>query len=226
MAGNSELGSRSTPATPQTPRRSKRHQPTVFTNQSSLSQRRDDKWSSPPLHTRNTISTDLIDDEESTDDLSTTFYEQFSRSSRASDKVKGVASEAFSVGNTVLLATNVKKPSVGVIIALWEVSRPVTDSQMLAKVHWFLRPTELAQLRAKRGHLPVCRVSCYRPQTLLPFHRTRSTSLLTQPPSSILLQSFLIASSRLLARQVTLLHPLDIKPHYPRRKILSSASMQ
>jgi origin recognition complex subunit 1 len=136
-------------ATPQTPRRSKRHQPTVFVNQSSLPQRRDDKWSSPPLHTRNTISTDLIDDEESVDDSSTIFYE---RCSRASKK------EAFSLGDTVLLATNVKKPSVGIIIALWEVSRPVTDSQMLAKVHWFLRPTELAQLRAKREHLPVCHV--------------------------------------------------------------------
>ena len=149
--------------TPQTPRRSKRHQPTVFVNQSSLSQSRDDKWSSPPLHTRDAVSTDLIDDEESTDDSFTTFYVQFTRSSRASDKV---ASEAFSVGDTVLLATNVKKPSVGIIIALWEVSRPVTDSQMLARVHWFLRPTELAQLRAKRGHLPVRHVlpSC-RPHT-------------------------------------------------------------
>ncbi|KAF8263656.1 P-loop containing nucleoside triphosphate hydrolase protein [Lactarius quietus] len=150
MSANCELESRTTP---QTPRRSKRHQPTVFVNQ-SLSQCRDDKWTSPPLHTRNTISTDLIDDEESTDDSSTIFYEQFSRSPRASDKVGSVASESFSLGDTVLLATNVKKPSVGIIIALWEVSRPVTDSQILAKVHWFLRPTELAQLRAKRGHLP------------------------------------------------------------------------
>ncbi|KAH8991280.1 P-loop containing nucleoside triphosphate hydrolase protein [Lactarius akahatsu] len=148
MAVNGELEGRTTP---QTPRRSKRHQPTVFTSQPSLSQRRDDKWSSPPLHTRNTVTPDLIDDEESTDDLSTTFYAQFSRSSRASDKV---GSEDFSVGDTVLLATNVNRPSVGIVIALWEVSRPVTDSQMLAKVHWFLRPTELAQLRAKRGHLP------------------------------------------------------------------------
>ena len=155
MAVNSELESRTTP---QTPRRSKRHQPTVFANQTSLSQHRDDKWSSPSLHTRNTISTDLIDDEESTDDSSTAFYEQFSRCSRASDKVGSVASETFSLGDTVLLATNVKRPSVGIIIALWEVSRPVTDSQILAKVHWFLRPTELARLRAKRGHLPVRRV--------------------------------------------------------------------
>jgi hypothetical protein len=214
--------------TPQTPRRSKRHQPTVFTNQSSsLSQSRDDKWSSPPLHTCNAVSTDLIDDEESTDDSSTTFYAQFSRSSRASDKVGSAASEAFSVGDTVLLATNVKKPSVGIIIALWEVSRPVTDSQMLARVHWFLRPTELAQLRAKRGHLPVRHVFLLLPSTyLIILHRTRSTFPSTQLLSSTPLPSLPIASSHLLRRQVVLPHPLDIKLHYPRRRILSSAPMQ
>jgi len=32
-------------------------------------------------------------------------------------------------GDTVLLATNVKRPSVGIIIALWEVRKPITDSQ-------------------------------------------------------------------------------------------------
>ena len=196
MAVNSELEGRTTP---QTPRRSKRHQPTVFANQSSLLQRRDDKWTSPPLHVRNTVSTDLIDDEESTDDSSTIFYAQFSRPSRASDKVGSAASEAFSVGETVLLATNVKKPSVGIIIALWEVSRPVTDSQMLAKVHWFLRPTELARLRAKRGHLPVRHLL---PSSTCPiifrFYRARSTSLSTQLLSSTPLPSFPIASSHLL----------------------------
>ena len=207
-------------STPQTPRRSKRHQPTVFANQSSLQQRRDDKWSSPPLHTRSTVSTDLIDDEESTDDTSTIFYERFSRASQK---------ETFSLGDTVLLATNVKKPSVGIIIALWEVSRPVTDSQMLAKVHWFLRPTELAQLRAKRGHLPVCHVltaiciSCDNPPS---FHRTRFTFPLTQPLWSIPLQSFPIASSLLLRHQLTTKNPLDIKLHYPRQGTLSSAPMQ
>src|SRR6266404_3734195 len=162
-----------------TPRRSKRHQPTVFANTSS--QRRDDKWSLPPLHTRDTVSTDLIDDDESTDDSSMTFYTRFSRASRAA------ASETFSVGDTALLATHVKRPSVGIIIALWEVRKPVTDSQKkLAKVHWFLRPIELAQLRAKRAHLPV-RPPFFlpEPRTYFPLVcRTRSTSPSTRRPSS------------------------------------------
>ncbi|KAI0298057.1 P-loop containing nucleoside triphosphate hydrolase protein [Multifurca ochricompacta] len=142
-----------TSKTPQTPRRSKRHQPTVFFIPSSHSQLRDDKWASPPLHTRDTLVADLVDDEESTEDTSTTFYVHFTRSLRSFDKLGMTNVETFSIGDTVLLSTNLRRPSIGVIIALWEISRPVTDSQMLAKVHWFLRPTELAQLRAKRSHL-------------------------------------------------------------------------
>jgi hypothetical protein len=73
--------------TPQTPRRSKRHHPVVFTtgNVPSL-QARHDKWTSPPLHTRSTTSADLVDDEESTVDATTTFYSDFSRSSRATGR--------------------------------------------------------------------------------------------------------------------------------------------
>ena len=143
--------------TPQTPRRSKRHHPVVFTtgNLSSLSQARHDKWASPPLHTRLTISADLVDDEESTVDATTTFYSGFLRSSRATDRSRERPFEKYSVGDTVLLATNVQRPSIGVIIALWEVSRPVTDSQMFANIHWFLRPAELARTRTKREHLEV-----------------------------------------------------------------------
>ena len=146
-----------TTATTQTPRRSKRHHPIVFTVGSppSLSKSRHDKWASHPLHTRDTISADLVDDDDSTTDASTTFYPYFSRYSRAADKIGKVASAKFSIGDTVLLATNIRRPSVGVIIALWEVSRPVTDTQMFAKVHWFLRPTELARSRMKREHLDV-----------------------------------------------------------------------
>ncbi|KAI0245980.1 P-loop containing nucleoside triphosphate hydrolase protein [Lactifluus subvellereus] len=129
-----------------TPRRSKRHHPTVLTanNPSVFSRPCDDKWSSPPLHTRNTINADLVDDEESTDDATTTFYPDFVRFCHITDKVGKAAFDKFSIGT---------RPSIGVIIALWQVSRSVTDLQMLAKVHWFLRPTELAQLRARREHL-------------------------------------------------------------------------
>jgi origin recognition complex subunit 1 len=142
---------------PQTPRRSKRHHPTLLTatDPSLFSQLRDDKWISPPLHTRCTINADLVDDEQSTDRASTTFYPDFVRSFRAADRVGNAASVKVSIGDTVLLATNATRPSIGVIIALWQVSRAVTDLQMLAMVHWFLRPTELAQLRVKREHLEV-----------------------------------------------------------------------
>ncbi|KAI0260462.1 P-loop containing nucleoside triphosphate hydrolase protein [Gloeopeniophorella convolvens] len=136
--------------TMQTPRRSKRHQPTVLTNPSH--QAHDDRWSSSPLFTRNSSQADFIDDEELPEDATTTFYTSFVRRSRVALNDK-TSTETFSVGNTVLLSTHLTRPSVGIITALWEISRPVTDSQMLAKVHWFLRPSELAQLRAKRKHL-------------------------------------------------------------------------
>jgi origin recognition complex subunit 1 len=143
--------------TPQTPRRSKRHHPIVFAaaNSSSLSQPRHERWASPPLHTRSTISADLVYDEQSILDASTTFYSDFVRSSRATDKVGKAPFEKYSIGDTVLLATNIRRPSIGVIIALWEVSRPVAHSQMFVNIHWFLRPTELARSRTRREHLEV-----------------------------------------------------------------------
>ena len=141
--------------TPQTPRRSKRHHPVVFTagNSSSL-QARHDKWASPPLHTRSTTSADLVD-EESIVDATTTFYSDFLRSSRATGRYGKGTSEKYSIGDTVLLATNLQRPSIGVIIALWEVSRHVAHSQMFANIHCFLRPAELARTRTKREHLEV-----------------------------------------------------------------------
>ncbi|KAH9988053.1 P-loop containing nucleoside triphosphate hydrolase protein [Russula vinacea] len=144
-----------TPQTPQTPRRSKRHHPVVFAagNSSSLSKPRHDKWRSPPLHSRSTISADLVDDEESILDASTTFYSSFLRSSRSTDRIGKAPAEKYSVGDTVLLATNLRRPSIGVIIALWEISRPVAHSQMFANIHWFLRPSELARSRTQREYL-------------------------------------------------------------------------
>ena len=143
--------------TPQTPRRSKRHHPLVAAcNPSSLSQPRHDKWASPPLHTRSTISADLVDDEQSITKASTSFYSDFLRSSCATDKIGKAHFDKYSVGDTVLLATSLRKTSIGVIISLWEVSRLVEKtSQMFANIHWFLRPTELARSRTKREHIEV-----------------------------------------------------------------------
>ena len=149
--------------TPQTPRRSKRHHPLVFAagSPSSLSKPRHDKWASPPLHTRSTIPADLVDDEQSITDASTSFYSDFLRSSRAAERTSKAHFDKYSVGDTVLLATSLRKSSIGVIIALWEVSRPVENSQMFANIHWFLRPTELARSRTKREHLEVWLFATY-----------------------------------------------------------------
>ncbi len=61
----------------------------------------------------------------------------------------------YSIGDTVLLATNVRRSSIAVIVALWEVSTPVAHSQIFANIHWFLCPAELAQTRTKREHPEV-----------------------------------------------------------------------
>lgn len=79
----------------------------------------------------------------------------FLRSERAIARSGKGLSEKYSIGDTVLLATSVQRPSIGVIIALWEVSRHVAYSQMFANIHWFLRPVGLAQTRTKRKHLEV-----------------------------------------------------------------------
>ncbi|KAI0047680.1 P-loop containing nucleoside triphosphate hydrolase protein [Auriscalpium vulgare] len=154
-----------------TPRRSRRFQPNVFANAipgPSLSH--NDLWQGKPLHTRGSTREDLLDDEEleEEDPRHTNFYDQFvrrrpvrqqpsGRSKKSSQSSTDKTSEVFRVGDTVLLATNVKKPSVGVLVGMWEVTGADDDDdeaskRVRVKVHWFLRPSELAKLRAKRDH--------------------------------------------------------------------------
>lgn len=72
-------------------------------------------------------------------------------------------SETLKVGDTVLVSTAEKLPSVAVITSMWEVIHQVDHSddgdreerKMRVKVHWFLRPTEMARVRAKRDHIEV-----------------------------------------------------------------------
>ena len=146
--------------TPQTPRRSKRHHPVVFTagNPYSLSKTRHDKWASPPLHTRSTISADLVDDEESTDDATSSFYSSFLHSSCATDRFGKDPLGKYSIRDTVLLTTNILfEGQALVLLSLCGRSLPipVAHSQMFANIHWFLHPAELAQTRTKREHLEV-----------------------------------------------------------------------
>ncbi|KAF7966325.1 hypothetical protein HWV62_39169 [Athelia sp. TMB] len=104
--------------------------------------------------------------------LVTRFYEAFTVSGRKARpgmarftnvkaKVKGKAreqEERYSVGDTVLVYSTNRLPSVGVIISMWEnrwtrEEEEEVDSKVV-KIHWFLRPSELAGVRAKRDHQP------------------------------------------------------------------------
>ena len=61
---------------------------------------------------------------------------------------------------TDVLYRQKKPPSVAVIVSMWEV-KPVGEAlsgdpdQMRIRVHWFLRPSELAAIRQKRDHEEV-----------------------------------------------------------------------
>ena len=152
-----------TATAPQTPRRSKRHHPIVFTAGSPPShpKPRHDKWASLPLHSRDAISADLIDDEESIVDASTTFYPYFIRPSRTSEKLSKVASVKFFYRRQYF-SQQVFEGQV------WAVAAPARPSallltcpgrdrysQMFVKSHRFLRPIELARSPMKREHLEL-----------------------------------------------------------------------
>ena len=62
--------------------------------------------------------------------------------------------ETYKVGDTVLVTSASIIPSVAVIMGMWQ-SRWEDDGgkkrEMRVKVHWFVRPTELPRVRAKRN---------------------------------------------------------------------------
>ena len=81
------------------------------------------------------------------------------KKSKSKGTRKGKDEDLFKIGDTVLVASVNKLPSVGVIIGMWEnrwEDEEGEESQkMRVKIHWFLRPTELAGIRAKREHAVV-----------------------------------------------------------------------
>jgi len=103
----------------------------------------------------------------------TVFYDAFKMKRKAtayrgskSMKLGKTETVTYKVGDTVMVETdtlyNMKRPpSIGVIVAMWETTKEedsdsLTDaSRMRIRIHWFLRPTELASIRAKREHKDV-----------------------------------------------------------------------
>jgi len=148
-------------------RRSKRFQPLV-TPSHILDTDSTASWSSEPLLIRATQPDDLWEEEQQEPDASmqTVFYSAFDRmifTTRIPGQRKKPISETLKVGDTVLVSTAEKLPSVAVITSMWEVIHQVDHSddgdreerKMRVKVHWFLRPTEMARVRAKRDHIEV-----------------------------------------------------------------------
>ncbi|KAF7330568.1 Origin recognition complex subunit 1 [Mycena venus] len=158
------------PDAPKTPtRRSRRGQPIASSNSGPSTEQ---KWLNDSVHERpcvpevDMLPESLADWQEQPDDervdYKTVFYSAFQRKERAESPI-------FSVGDTVAVRTEGiykrdKKPSIAVIVAMWElVPEPIMEKEdseeedknvgkMMIRIHWFLRPTELAAHGVKRDH--------------------------------------------------------------------------
>ncbi|KAJ6544983.1 P-loop containing nucleoside triphosphate hydrolase protein [Mycena vulgaris] len=161
------------PEVPKTPtRRSKRGQP-IAAIVSKASGSSDDKWSGEKVHERPMEpELDMFPDklaaweykpEDERADYKAVFYDAFERKERGASQTT-----TFTVGDTVAVATESiykrdKIPSIAVIVAMWElvaedgtaeedIEEEDKDTGLMVRIHWFLRPSELAAIRAKHEH--------------------------------------------------------------------------
>ncbi|KAF7424044.1 Origin recognition complex, subunit 1 [Pleurotus ostreatus] len=171
---------------PTTPRRSKRFQPLL-----SPSKRQDIhtpppvSWARAPIHERPTVvETDLFDEEQAriaeADDptdystCTTLYYDELIRystppqrskaRSRASKQSKSEPAERYKVGDTVLVTTASRHPSIAVISGMWEVKpsdgmeendggeEGDPEDAFKIRIHWYLRHSDLPKIRAAREH--------------------------------------------------------------------------
>ncbi|KAF5376959.1 hypothetical protein D9615_007258 [Tricholomella constricta] len=164
---------------PQTPRRSRRFQPLATPSRVKSDLYR--AWIGEPLCIRPTNpDLDLLYDEkeqlgegEDKDETETVFYRSLEmknpsvKAFRSKGRKKRTAGPpgdliTYNVGDTVLVKTDKlllqhKPPSIGVILSMWEIRRMGSEEEsepdkMRVRVHWFVRPTELPGIRAKRDH--------------------------------------------------------------------------
>ncbi|KAI5120698.1 hypothetical protein M0805_007661 [Coniferiporia weirii] len=142
----------------QTPRRSRRFQPLVAGRDTVSDLENTTVWLSVPVAERDVRTTDLHEEDtiDADEEAETIFYKGFVRvtiGKKSTDEP-----DKFHVGDTVLVKTQARLPSVGVIVAMWEVRAKDGDDEQKdafkkVKIQWFLRPTELPNVRAKRDHL-------------------------------------------------------------------------
>ncbi|TRM64559.1 P-loop containing nucleoside triphosphate hydrolase protein [Schizophyllum amplum] len=154
---------------PPTPRRSRRFLPVIRQTAKSNCPI---IWVGEPIATRSTnVEQDLYPEEreareeEESEETTTTFYAAFERKNFVKptgkrSNTKKVSDEpgiVYRVGDTVTVASLRPVASIGVIVALWETSAldgidEDTHPRQKVRIHWFLRPTELAKCGAKRDH--------------------------------------------------------------------------
>ncbi|KAJ3991783.1 P-loop containing nucleoside triphosphate hydrolase protein [Lentinula boryana] len=118
----------------------------------------DSKWD---LLEDDRLEFEQLDDEEK-EQLETRFYDELRVSntlkakkySKTTGKRKaGEEFTTYAVGDTVLVSSNNRLPSIAVIVDMWETDLGREDIQsMRVRVHWFDRPSELPSIRAKRYH--------------------------------------------------------------------------
>ncbi|KAJ7170168.1 P-loop containing nucleoside triphosphate hydrolase protein [Mycena filopes] len=145
---------------PKTPtRRSKRGQPIAASSRNAPGPSTQQKWFGGSLDMPPEKFTEWQEQaEDERVDCRTFFYNAFQRKERAESPI-------FTVGDTVAVRTAAiynrdKELSIAVIVAMWEVVPESTeeesvegDRQMMVRLHWFLRPTELAAIRVRRDNL-------------------------------------------------------------------------
>ena len=161
------------PATPV--RRSKRGQPILKESVSAHGagdssagfQTRDSVWTRPTrLEDLSESLLDRLQDENlDIEDYETRFFDSFERQTapkhvpKVYGKGKRVAtattSDTFKIGDTVLVAT-ARESSIAVITAVWQVVGGDDEKHTHVSLHWFLKPNQLASIRARREHLEVC----------------------------------------------------------------------
>jgi origin recognition complex subunit 1 len=101
----------------------------------------------------------------------TFFYDAFTMKRKVASLSGGrrgavkLAQRTYHVGDTVLIETDSiylmkRPPSIGVIVAMWQIKGNAQEAadpnKMRVRIHWFLRPKEMASIRAKRQHEEVC----------------------------------------------------------------------
>ncbi|KAE9385151.1 hypothetical protein BT96DRAFT_960792 [Gymnopus androsaceus JB14] len=118
------------------------------------------------LHDEDREKFNRLSEDERRKDLTTRFYDELrvSATRKASKGKKATRAKeqatTFAVGDTVLVSSPSSRPSIGVIVDMWEIelgeeeeeseSDEEGEDKIRVRVHWFDRPSDLPSVRARR----------------------------------------------------------------------------